>query len=102
MNPELISGFDWDSGNARKNEKHGVSTSEIEEIFLNTPLVMAQDVRHSRSEVREQALGQTDAGRWLHVTFTMREKLIRPISVRDMSKKERAIYAKALEENPPI
>jgi len=29
-----IMGFDWDEGNARKNEKNGVSMAEAEQIFL--------------------------------------------------------------------
>ncbi len=28
----LISGFDWNDGNARKNEKHGVGQSDAEEV----------------------------------------------------------------------
>jgi hypothetical protein len=40
------------------------------------------------------ALGQTDAARQLHVTFTLRRRgtLIRVISARDMHRKERKIY----------
>ena len=30
-----ITGFEWDGGNARKNEMHGVSTAEAEQIFFN-------------------------------------------------------------------
>ncbi|KAA1193938.1 hypothetical protein F0M18_00380 [Pseudohalioglobus sediminis] len=49
---------------------------------------------HSQSETRIQALGKTDAGRRLHVTFTLRGAgtLIRVISARDMHRKERAVY----------
>ena len=36
---QAFSGFDWDAGNARKNEKHGVSQGEVEEVFLNQPPV---------------------------------------------------------------
>ncbi len=28
-----INGFDWYEGNARKNEKHGVSMAEAEQVF---------------------------------------------------------------------
>jgi len=102
MNAELVTGFDWDTGNARKNDKHGVSMAEVEEIFLNAPLVLAQDVKHSQVEKREHALGHTDAGRRLHVTFTVRKNLIRPISARVMSRKERMIYAKAFEKSSAV
>ena len=35
-----IVGFDWDDGNARKNDKHGVSMAEAEQIFFNAPLLL--------------------------------------------------------------
>jgi len=47
-----IVGFDWDDGNARKNEKHGVSQSEAEEVFFNHPLLLLEDARHSGQEWR--------------------------------------------------
>ena len=89
-----ISGFDWDAGNARKNEKHGVSTAEAEQIFFNVPLLAVPDSRHSEKEARLHALGRTDEDRLLHVTFTLRDsgRKIRVISARDMHRKERAVY----------
>jgi len=89
-----ISGFNWDDGNARKNDKHGVSMAEAEQVFFNTPLLLLEDVTHSQTELRMHALGQTDQGRALHITFTLRQsnQLIRVISARDMHKKERFRY----------
>jgi uncharacterized DUF497 family protein len=97
-----ITGFDWDAGNARKNEKHGVSQAEIEQIFFRQPLVITPDPGHSATESRFRALGRTEQERWLHVTFTLRGRgvLIRPISARAMHRKERPIYAAALKANP--
>lgn len=94
-------GFDWDEGNERKNDKHGVTKTEIEQVFLNAPLVVADDVRHSKQERRYYALGRTDANRWIHVPYTERnaQTLIRPISARDMSRKEKAVYAEAFKKN---
>jgi uncharacterized protein len=94
-------GFDWDEGNQRKNEKHGVTKAEVEQAFLNKPLIVATDVRHSQQESRFHALGRTDANRCLHITFTVRGDgtLIRPISARPASRKEREIYEKALKAN---
>jgi len=93
----LIVGFDWDDGNARKNEKHGVSQSEAEEVFFNRPLLLLEDSRHGGQEPRFHALGKTQKGRTLHITFTLRadNTLIRVISARDMHRKERAIYEQA-------
>lgn len=92
-----ITGFNWDDRNARKNEKHGVSMSEAEQVFFNAPLLFLEDATHSQHESRIHALGKTDEGRALHVTLTLREsdKLIRVISARDMHRKERAIYEQA-------
>jgi uncharacterized protein len=92
-------GFDWDEGNARKNEKHGVSKAEVEQVFFNKPLLLADDLKHSQRETRFHALGRTDKDRWLQITFTDRENgtLIRPISARSMSRKERAVYESAIQ-----
>ena len=89
-----IADFDWDEGNARKNDKHGVSTAEAEQVFFNEPLLMIADTKHSQGERRFEALGKTDEGRTLHITFTLRNagERIRVISARDMHKKERIIY----------
>jgi len=89
-----IEGFDWDSGNARKNlDKHGVTQTEAEQVFANEPLI-SDDLAHSQAEVRFQALGETMSGRLLHVTFTLRGdgSKIRVISARDMNRKEKVIY----------
>lgn len=93
-----ISGFNWDAGNARKNDqKHGVSMAEAEQVFFNTPLLMLEDAAHSTHEARTHALGKTHEGRALHITFTLRNAgtQIRVISARDMHRKERAIYEQA-------
>ncbi|MBY0575179.1 MAG: BrnT family toxin [Gallionellaceae bacterium] len=92
-----IASFDWDKGNARKNDKHGVSTAEAEQVFFNEPLLLIADAKHSQGEPRFHALGKTDEGRTLHITFTLRNagEKIRVISARDMHKKERTIYEQA-------
>ena len=62
-------------------------------MFFNTPLLAGADEVHSHREKRFYALGQTDEGRRLFVAFTMRTTRLRVISARDMSRKERRIYA---------
>ncbi|MDE0035031.1 MAG: BrnT family toxin, partial [Deltaproteobacteria bacterium] len=65
---DRIVGFQWDLGNARKSaDKHGVRQAEAEQVFFNEPLLVVEDVDHSRSEPRLHALGMTDAERRLHV-----------------------------------
>jgi uncharacterized protein len=81
-----VVGFDWDAGNERKSsDKRRVSQAEAEQTFFNQPLLVLEDDRHSATERRFHALGRTEAGRRLHVAFTLRreETLIRVISARD-------------------
>ena len=91
---ERVIGFEWDEGNDRKSrDRHGVSQAEAEQVFYNEPRV-ADDAGHGRTEARFHALGFTDQGRRLHVTFTLREDgtRIRVISARDMSRRERRLF----------
>jgi uncharacterized protein len=89
-----ITGFDWDDGNVRKNDKHGVSMTEAEQVFFNEPLLVIEDTKHSQGECRFHTLGKTNEERTLHITFTLRnaDERIRVISARDMHRKERKIY----------
>ena len=92
-------GFQWDKGNPTKIwEKHAVGPAECEEVFLNTPLLVAADRKHSAIESRYYALGQTEAQRRLFVVFTVRKKLIRVISARNMNRRERKEYERAQAE----
>ena len=86
-------GFDWDDGNIEKNwRKHRVSPAECEQVFFNRPLVVQDDASHSKTEKRFYTLGKTDLDRKLFLVFTIRNNLIRVISARDMSRKERRVY----------
>jgi uncharacterized DUF497 family protein len=96
MDLARIAGFDWDDGNARKSsDRHGVTQQEAEQIFIDSKLLILADEKRSGEEIRYQAYGETAAGHRLQVSFTLRQdgKLIRVISARDMSRKERARYA---------
>lgn len=89
-------GFDWDAGNQIKSqEKHNVVWWECEQVFFNSPLFLYEDKKHSNSEQRFYVLGKTDSDRKLFIVFTIRNKLIRIISARDMHQKERKIYEKS-------
>jgi uncharacterized DUF497 family protein len=86
-------GFDWDQNNIEKIwAKHKVSPFECEQVFFNEPLLAQDDVKHSQKEARYYILGQTDKKRMLFFVFTIRGNLIRVISARDLSKKERQVY----------
>jgi uncharacterized DUF497 family protein len=86
-------GFQWDDGNSTKIwRRHQVTPAECEEVFFNHPLIVGRDERHSAAEERLYALGQTDTARLLFVVLTIRGTLIRVISARDMSRRERKVY----------
>jgi uncharacterized protein len=86
-------GFEWDAGNVEKIwQRHHVTPVECEELFLNRPLIAEADAAHSASEERFYALGQSDRRRLVFVALTIRRRLIRVISARDMSRRERRIY----------
>lgn len=86
-------GFDWDEHNSKKIwGKHKVTPWECEQIFFNQPLIVLEDIDHSQHEERFYALGRTDRGRRLYAVFTLRGKMIRVITARDMSRKERRVY----------
>ena len=90
-----LEGFQWDEGNADKSwRRHRVSQLEAEQVFFNQPIVVpaaaGRDV-----EQRFFVLGRSDSGRELAIVFTTRGKLVRVISARPMSRRERRVYAQA-------
>lgn len=94
---DSCTGFQWDHGNLHK---HNVFPMECEQVFFNVPILFGDDLEHSKGEKRYYILGKTDEGRKLFVAFTIRDNLIRVISTRDMSKKERKIYER--QENTEV
>jgi len=93
-----VTGFQWDAGNSQKNWlAHDVSQVETEQVFFNRPVLVWSDERHSQSEARHYVLGRSSAGRRLTIVFTVRDRLVRPIMARDMSRRERRLHAE--EEN---
>lgn len=93
-------GFEWDEGNLTKNEKHGVRSTEIEEVFFNPPVVLLPDTKHSGAEARYHCFGKTFDGRFLLVVFAVRAGRIRPISARAMNRKERQYYEEETKTRP--
>ncbi|MEK7127195.1 MAG: BrnT family toxin [Patescibacteria group bacterium] len=75
--------FDWDDGNINKNKiSHGVEFAECEQVFLNEPIKILEQVRYV-------AFGKTDSGRELTIVFELKKDKIRVISARDRNKKEK-------------
>jgi hypothetical protein len=82
----------WDS--------HQVRPSECEDVFGNAPFGGTPTTKHETDEERHIVYGKTNEGRLLTVVYTMRGDLIRVISHRPMSRKERKEYAEAIDSNP--
>ena len=102
LNFAQITGFDWDESNKTKNaDNHDVLPSEAEQVFVNQPLIIGEDEEHSRQEERWFAYGITATGRLLFVVFTLRNEntLIRVISARDMTVKEKRNYERYNEKS---
>ena len=96
-------GFLWDHGNLEKNwTKHKVTRLECEEIFFNLPLIINDDEEHSTIEERYYDLGKSKSERYLFISFTIRNNLLRVISARDMNRKERKIYEEKSKKNTKI
>ncbi len=97
---ETCIGFDWDDWNTSKNwNKHRVSPDKAESIFFHDPLLLRSDVGHSAGEKRFLAMGETPAGRGLLAVFTVRKRLIRVISARDLNRREAEAYTRYEKEN---
>jgi uncharacterized DUF497 family protein len=90
--------IEWDAGNREKCQKHGVSLKVVEEVFQQTNILIAPDVKHSGDEERYIVIGKGEKGKPVFVVFTLRDKdgvqLIRPISARYMHDKELQRYGK--------
>ncbi len=90
-------GFDWDDGNRKKCQKHGISIAEIESVF-SRPVVILPDKENPLGERRFRGIGSTSKGRRAFVVFTLRNHgkgvLLRPISARYMHNREVKNYEK--------
>ncbi len=96
-----VAGFDWDSGNIAKCQRHGVTLNEIEEALLRRT-VAAPDMKHSADEQRFITIVRNSEGRPMFIAFTFRERdgltFIRPVSARYMHKEEVLRYEKSARD----
>jgi len=90
--------FSWDAHKALTNlKKHGVSFEGAATIFVDPDALDWDDPEHSYSEQRSKRLGTSLTGRILIVVYTQRrlkhgQELIRIISARQATRKERQAY----------
>jgi uncharacterized DUF497 family protein len=89
--------FEWDRAKAASNRrKHGISFETVAEVFADPRAAIFADPDHSVLEHREIIVGKSQ-NRLLVVSFTERQDIIRIISARRASTRERKRY----EENNP-
>ena len=89
--------FEWDDRKSISNKrKHGVSFEEAQTIFFDDSAIEYADPAHSDAEGRFLMLGRSYQLRVLVVCHCLRESetVIRIISARKATPKERRVYAR--------
>ena len=85
--------FEWDKSKAASNlSKHGVSFDEAQTVFDDTLYIDFYDPDHSYNEHRYIIVGQSAQNRLLVISYTERGNVIRLISARKTTRKERETY----------
>ena len=87
--------FEWDNLKAKLNlKKHGINFEEAKAFFRDPLAYIFDDEWHSVGEKREIIIGHDDKNRLLVVCFTEINQMIRIISARLTTQKERQDYEK--------
>ena len=89
----MIIDFDWDKNKATSNlSKHSVSFDEAKTVFDDPLFVDFFDPDHSNDEHRYLIIRQSHQGRILIVSYNERRNVIRLISARVATRRERKAY----------
>ena len=83
--------FDWDENNINHIARHNVTPEEVQSAFYDSRRIGVSPRKVSQ-ERRWAMLGSTQYGRILFVVFTRREGLIRVVTARDATDKEKRTY----------
>lgn len=85
--------FEWNPNKAKKNiEKHGVSFDEAATVFSDPLSMTYDDPDHSYGERRYIIIGTSHLGKLLFVSHVEKNDIIRIISARQLTRKERKQY----------
>jgi uncharacterized DUF497 family protein len=85
--------FEWDPAKAAANlANHGVTFEEALTVFMDPLARIYEDPDHSEAERREIIVGHSIDRRLLLVSFVERGEMVRLISARPATKKERRDY----------
>lgn len=91
--------FDWDENkNIINKQKHGISFEEASTVFWDNNAILFDDPEHSEDEERFILLGMSKSANVCVVCHCYRETdtVIRIISARVATKKERERYVKGI------
>jgi uncharacterized DUF497 family protein len=85
--------FKWDENKAAANlEKHNVSFEEAATVFGDPLSDTFDDPDHSAGERRFIIIGMSEKGRMLIVAHTDDDEVVRLISAREPTRREREFY----------
>jgi len=85
--------FEWDDAKAALNiEKHGISFYEAASVFADRKGILLPDVEHSQDEDRFLLIGVTGERKLLTVVHVDRTDVLRIISARPATRRERSDY----------
>lgn len=91
--PDISAGdFDWDDANLNHVAEHDIDFEEAEEALLDPRRIPAPAYRGADGERRRGTLGMTVDGRLLFVAFATRGPLVRVITARDATAREKRRY----------
>ena len=92
--------FEWDENKSRNNlRKHGFSFNEILDVFYDPFSIDWKDEVHSTEvETRWQVVGSPDTFLVLVIVYTERDGIIRIITARKATQKEKAAYYGNIKE----
>ena len=85
--------FEWDESKASQNvEKHGVAFERAATVFRDPLSLTIDDPLHSQAERRFVTIGESAGRELLVVVHTERKDVIRIISARPATRRERRDY----------
>lgn len=88
--------FEWDECKAEDNRrKHGVGFEEASTVFYEDAALLYDDPDHSEDERRFLLVGPSARQRLLVVAHCYREEVIRVISARPATRRERSAFLAA-------
>jgi uncharacterized DUF497 family protein len=92
--------FEFDPEKAAANlRNYGISFDEATSVFLGDPSAYCDfDTEHSGKDIRFFTIGISDRGRMLFIVHNERDDVIRMISARSATSRERSLYEESDKE----